>query len=239
MTNKIDIVLKAITDQIMGALSSDTVKNPKLNVNSITSALYARSHPMEDPQSSSQIHSLINVIIICPKQPNKPQNDKSEGEDQEERSNSKNIDTAPPHLIIHRFHLSHKWKNVDSREEGPEDKGSVMIEGLELEFFDTFPIRSELAYHRKLDPREDTNRGVRNFTGRIKGMHVFVGNFTYVIDFMIVEDISSIIDPRVSQVVLGKSFVEISNMTHDPLEGVVRFINGTDEIADKMPHKIE
>ncbi|GJY91322.1 MAK10-like protein [Tanacetum coccineum] len=34
MTNKIDTVLKAITDRITGALPSDTVKNPKLNVNS-------------------------------------------------------------------------------------------------------------------------------------------------------------------------------------------------------------
>nr|GEW38636.1 zinc finger, CCHC-type [Tanacetum cinerariifolium] len=45
-------------------------------------------------------------------------------------------------------------------------------------------------------------------------------NFTYVIDLMIIEDISSIIDPRLSQVVLGRYFVEISNMTHDPREGV-------------------
>ncbi|GJR89071.1 hypothetical protein Tco_0213082 [Tanacetum coccineum] len=92
---------------------------------------------------------------------------------------------------------------------------------------------------RKLDPRENSNSGVSNFTGRIKGMHVFVGNFTYIIDFMIVEDVSSIIDPRLSQVVLGKPFVEISNMTHDSPEGVVRFTNGTDEIAYKMPHMIE
>nr|GEW05101.1 MAK10-like protein [Tanacetum cinerariifolium] len=49
---------------------------------------------------------------------------------------------------------------------------------------------------RKLDPRENANGGVRNFTERIKGMHVFVGNFTYVVDFMIIDDISSIIDPR-------------------------------------------
>ncbi|GJX25682.1 hypothetical protein Tco_0231978 [Tanacetum coccineum] len=73
----------------------------------------------------------------------------------------------------------------------------------------------------------------------IIGIHIFVGNFTYVIDFMIVEDISSIIDPRLSQVVLGKPFVEISNMTYDPPERVVRFTNGTDEIAYKIPHKIE
>ncbi|GKE51871.1 hypothetical protein Tco_1487027 [Tanacetum coccineum] len=73
---------------------------------------------------------------------------------------------------------------------------------------------------RKLYPRENANGGISNFTGRIEGMHVFIGNFTYVVDFMIVEDISSIIDPRLSQVVLGRPFVEISNMTHDPSEGV-------------------
>ncbi|GJR55268.1 retrotransposon ORF1 [Tanacetum coccineum] len=70
-------------------------------------------------------------------------------------------------------------------------------------------------------------------------MHVFIGNFTYIINFKIVKDISSIIDPRLSQVVLGKPFVEISNMTHDPPEGIVRFIKGTDEVAYKIPHKIE
>ncbi|GJS57079.1 hypothetical protein Tco_0651863 [Tanacetum coccineum] len=70
-------------------------------------------------------------------------------------------------------------------------------------------------------------------------MHIFVGNFTYIADFMIVEDISSFIDPRLSQVVLGKPFVELSKMTHDLSEGVVRFTNGTNEIAYKIPHKIE
>ncbi|GJY20164.1 MAK10-like protein [Tanacetum coccineum] len=92
---------------------------------------------------------------------------------------------------------------------------------------------------RKLDPRENSNRGISNFIGRIKGMHVFVGNFTYIVDFMIVEDISSFIDLRLSQVVLGKPFVEISNMTHESPEGVVRFTNGTKEVAYKMPHMIE
>nr|GEW40981.1 retrotransposon Orf1 [Tanacetum cinerariifolium] len=70
-------------------------------------------------------------------------------------------------------------------------------------------------------------------------MHVFVGNFTYIIDFMIIKDISSIIDPGLSQVMLGKPFVKTSNMTHDPQEGVVRFNNGDDEVAYKMPHNIE
>ncbi|GJW26747.1 hypothetical protein Tco_0040558 [Tanacetum coccineum] len=70
-------------------------------------------------------------------------------------------------------------------------------------------------------------------------MHVFIGNFTYVVDFMIVEDISSIIDPRLSQVVLGRPFIEISNMNHELPEGLVRFTNKNDEVAYKMPHKID
>ncbi|GJR07184.1 hypothetical protein Tco_0530168 [Tanacetum coccineum] len=167
MTDKIDTVLKDITDQIVGALPSDTVKNLKLNVNSTT------------PDDDSHI-------------------------------------------------------------EEPEMGSNVGVGESEVEYFDVFPTKSELAYHKgKLDPRENINGGVNNFIGRIKGMHIFVRNFTYIIDFMIIEDISSIIDPRLSQVVLGRPFVEISNMTHDPPKDVIRFTNGTNEIAYKLPHKIE
>ncbi|GJS85371.1 hypothetical protein Tco_0751912 [Tanacetum coccineum] len=38
MTNKIDTVLKPITDRIAGALPSDTVKNPKLSTTPVLSA---------------------------------------------------------------------------------------------------------------------------------------------------------------------------------------------------------
>nr|GEV67885.1 MAK10-like protein [Tanacetum cinerariifolium] len=65
------------------------------------------------------------------------------------------------------------------------------------------------------------------------------GNFTYISDFIIIEDISSIIDRRLSQVVIGKHFVEISNMTHDLSLGVVKFTYGTNEITYKMPYKIQ
>ncbi|GKD56418.1 hypothetical protein Tco_1289805 [Tanacetum coccineum] len=52
-------------------------------------------------------------------------------------------------------------------------------------------------------------------------------------------DISSVIDPCLSQVVLGKPFVEVSNMTYDLSLGIVRFTNGFDEVAYKMSNKIE
>ncbi|GKD62761.1 hypothetical protein Tco_1300270 [Tanacetum coccineum] len=59
MTNKIDIVLKAITDRIAGTLPSDTVKNPKL---STAPVLSARSYPTIDPQCSSHPSNSINDI---------------------------------------------------------------------------------------------------------------------------------------------------------------------------------
>ncbi|GJY64842.1 DNA-directed DNA polymerase [Tanacetum coccineum] len=59
MTNKIDTVLKAITDQIAGTLPSDTVKNPKLGTHLVLSAL---SYPKMDPQCSSYQSTSINAI---------------------------------------------------------------------------------------------------------------------------------------------------------------------------------
>ncbi|GJR48212.1 MAK10-like protein [Tanacetum coccineum] len=53
MTNKIETVLKAITDRIARALPSNTVKNPKLSTYPVLSA---SSYPTEDPQCSTQIH---------------------------------------------------------------------------------------------------------------------------------------------------------------------------------------
>ncbi|GKE51139.1 hypothetical protein Tco_1486295 [Tanacetum coccineum] len=70
MTNKIDTVLKAITDQIAGTLPSDTVKNPKLRTHPVSSA---HSYPTQDPQSSTYIHSSINAITIHLKQPEESQ----------------------------------------------------------------------------------------------------------------------------------------------------------------------
>ncbi|GJU80462.1 hypothetical protein Tco_1282827 [Tanacetum coccineum] len=92
-----------------------------------------------------------------------------------------------------------------------------------------------------LEPRKDSKSPSRisNFTRRVRGMPIFVGNLTYASDFMIIEYISSVIDPRMSPVVLGNPFVELSNMTYDLSLGVVKFTNGIEEISYKMPPKIE
>ncbi|GKD16404.1 hypothetical protein Tco_1205562 [Tanacetum coccineum] len=91
MTNKIDIVLKAITDQIAGTLPSETVKNPKLRTHPVLSS---RSYPTMDPQCLTQIHSLINAITIHSKQQSES-HDRTEENEEEERCNPENLLDSP------------------------------------------------------------------------------------------------------------------------------------------------
>ncbi|GJW74405.1 hypothetical protein Tco_0133775 [Tanacetum coccineum] len=68
MTNKIDTILKAITDRLAGGLPSDMVKNQNLNVNTITSVLSARSYLTIDPQCLSHPSTSINAVKTCSKE---------------------------------------------------------------------------------------------------------------------------------------------------------------------------
>nr|GFA75460.1 hypothetical protein [Tanacetum cinerariifolium] len=75
MTNKIDTVLKAITDRITRALPSYMVKKLKLNVNPTSPVLSAHSCPTENPQCSSHPLNSINAIKTCYKETNHSQRD--------------------------------------------------------------------------------------------------------------------------------------------------------------------
>ncbi|GJV08040.1 hypothetical protein Tco_1345696 [Tanacetum coccineum] len=155
MTNKIDIVLKAITDRLTGALPSDTVKNPKMNTSTVLSA---RSYPNMDPQCSNHIHGSINVVTIHSEQQSDSYDEKAKENEEEENDSPKNIRSS---IIQHRGRL-HKGnngevmfieiirKNDDSSKEEPEEEGSTTTEGVGAEYFDIFPTRSELAYHKYL-----------------------------------------------------------------------------------------
>nr|GEW68118.1 MAK10-like protein [Tanacetum cinerariifolium] len=180
MTNKIDIVLKAIIDQIAGSIKTITIHSEK------QSDFY---------------------------------DENAKENEEEEKNNPENIyvnTSTPPDrtLII--------IEGCPSKLKIPCNIGHTHVEKAYIDHNSPLNIITRMMYNwimrRKLDPRENSNRRVSNFTRRINGMHVFVGNFTYIIDFMIVEDFSSIIDPRLSQVALGKPLVEISNMTYDSPE---------------------
>ncbi|GJV08039.1 MAK10-like protein [Tanacetum coccineum] len=138
MTNKIDIVLKAITDRITGALPSDTVKNPKMNTSPVLSA---RSYPNMDPQCSNHIHSLINVVTIHSEQQSDSYDEKAKENEEEEKDSPKNIRVNPSIPPDPSFAFITKKspqtqfilriaRNDDSSKEEPEEEGSTTTEGI-------------------------------------------------------------------------------------------------------------
>ncbi|GJY48905.1 hypothetical protein Tco_0438861 [Tanacetum coccineum] len=78
-----------------------------------------------------------------------------------------------------------------------------------------------------------------NFVGRAKSLHVFVGCFVYVVNFMILEDLGSVIDGRLSEVVLGKPFVEASKLTYDQSLRLIRFDHRNNEVVFRMPQRTQ
>ncbi|GKF51665.1 hypothetical protein Tco_0148132 [Tanacetum coccineum] len=171
MTNKIDIVLKAITDRITGTLPSDTVKNLKLS-----------TYPTEDPQCSTQTHGSINAITIHTEQQSTSYNNR-EKENKEEEDDLKNIHINPPILPdpsvtfitkkVLKFNSffeslrlvppSSNTKLICTKEEDGDvmfieivskddnsRKEEPKVGEQEVEYFDIFLTRSELAYHKYL-----------------------------------------------------------------------------------------
>ncbi|GKC29727.1 protein kinase-like domain, concanavalin A-like lectin/glucanase domain protein [Tanacetum coccineum] len=78
-----------------------------------------------------------------------------------------------------------------------------------------------------------------NFVGRVKGLKVFIGNFTYECNFMILKDTTSIIDHHLGEVVFGKPFARNTSLVYDQEEGTVTFEKDDEKITFKMPHKME
>ncbi|GJR70872.1 MAK10-like protein [Tanacetum coccineum] len=209
MANKIDTVLKAITNQITGTLPSDTVKNPKLGTHPVSSA---RSYLKMDPQCSTQIHSSINAITIQPKQPEESQDNKPNMEQEEGNLGNTKSNPQPQsnpftsiatkqvrklNSMLESLRLvpqSSNTKFVCSKEDDGEvmfikiirDKGEwATTEEPIVEYFDTFPTRDELTYHRNV-----VEELVESNVDQID-----IGNVIWNEDLLGSEGTSRIIDP--------------------------------------------
>ncbi|GJY11702.1 protein kinase-like domain, concanavalin A-like lectin/glucanase domain protein [Tanacetum coccineum] len=80
---------------------------------------------------------------------------------------------------------------------------------------------------------------MKELRGRVRGLKVFIGNFTYECDFMVLEDTTSVIDHDLGSVVFGKPFVEATGLMYDMKEGIVIFEKDKEKIMFKMPHKMD
>ncbi|GJU66981.1 hypothetical protein Tco_1253240 [Tanacetum coccineum] len=129
-------------------------------------------------------------------------------------------------------------EEVESKKEVEEENEGVPEEEREddPEHFDTFPTMKEL----RLKPRRKPSNPKKNcnFVGRVKGLKVFVGNFTYEYDFMVLEDTTSVIDHYFGLVMFRKPFVEETGFVYNIKEGTAVFEKHKEKIVFKMPHKI-
>ncbi|GJS54414.1 hypothetical protein Tco_0627776 [Tanacetum coccineum] len=93
-----------------------------------------------------------------------------------------------------------------------------------------------LAFYNSIRKNGYEYRG-RNFVGLGRDMHVFVGNMSYVIDFTILENIETSIDPNLSHVIFGQPFIEIACLAINRKHGLMTFTDGTKEVTFKTPYK--
>ncbi|GKC62811.1 hypothetical protein Tco_1095409 [Tanacetum coccineum] len=93
-----------------------------------------------------------------------------------------------------------------------------------------------LAYYNSVRKNRYEYKG-RNFVRLGRDMHVFVGNMSYVMDFTILENIKTNIDPSLSHVVFGLPFIEIACLAINRKHGLMTYMDGTKEITFTTPYK--
>nr|GEU41912.1 protein kinase-like domain, concanavalin A-like lectin/glucanase domain protein [Tanacetum cinerariifolium] len=91
------------------------------------------------------------------------------------------------------------------------------------EYIDTLNYYWIMSEGLKSRKKSSNPEKISNFVGRVKGLKVFIGNFTYECDFVMLEDTSSIIDPYLGGMVLGKPFVKETRLVYDKDEGTITF----------------
>jgi hypothetical protein len=102
MTNKIDTLLKILNDRDLGALPNDTVKNLKLNINSISSV---------SSLSSCQQYYSVNAMSTCFKQTQVLKKDQHD-ETTNKKSVNKIIETPPIQNLDDEFKELHLERPV-------------------------------------------------------------------------------------------------------------------------------
>ncbi|GKB26991.1 hypothetical protein Tco_0866392 [Tanacetum coccineum] len=71
-----------------------------------------------------------------------------------------------------------------------------------------------------------------------KDVYVFVGSFTYVTDFELLEDIGEVIVSDMSKVVMGRRFRSVTQLEYDCVKGLISFTRIFDTYVFRMPRMI-
>ncbi|GJR65871.1 hypothetical protein Tco_0011936 [Tanacetum coccineum] len=248
MISKVNLLWKTVSEKLDDTPLCDTAGSPTVQMN-FTSTDYhtkeelrskrikipskllfpkylSQSYVIEQNKNPSSLKHVyfVNSIVILNKE-NEAKKEGSVEPSKTEYTTRKNTDGADEEV--------ESEKEVEEETEG-ETEGE---EEDDPEHFDTFLIMKEL----RLEPRRKPSNPKKNcnFVGRVKGLRVFVRNFTYECDFMVLEDTTSIIDHYLGSVVFKKLFVEATGLVYNKEEGTVMFERDMEKIVFKMSHKMD
>ncbi|GKA56211.1 hypothetical protein Tco_0755283 [Tanacetum coccineum] len=78
----------------------------------------------------------------------------------------------------------------------------------------------------------------KNLVVVVRDVYVFVGSFTYITDFVVLEDIGEFIQINKAEVVMGKPFRKITKVEYDCAKGLMYFKRIFDSYTFQMPRTI-
>ncbi|GJW78530.1 protein kinase-like domain, concanavalin A-like lectin/glucanase domain protein [Tanacetum coccineum] len=248
MTNKIDTVLKAITDRIAGALPSDTQQNDSHD-SMVEEEEREREGDPEDTNTIAYIKEQRNppllerkdITVVDNLGPNKDDEgiewlDVKEPLDLVDTSEESVYESLIKEMPKCSLNYDFKIKKGDPRNlKTPCMIGHKFMANTYTDVDLPMNIMS-LAYYNSIRKNGYEYKG-RHFVGLGRDKQVFVGNMSYVIDFTILKNIETNIDPSLSHVIFGRPFIEIACLTINKKHELMTFTDGTKEITFKMPYK--
>ncbi|GJR61666.1 hypothetical protein Tco_1503828, partial [Tanacetum coccineum] len=178
-------------------------------------ALY--DNEMNKVTSSCEICGGPHDIQYCMENPNKPLLNMrpritTNKEDEAKKKDGEKSTTTDCKGHETMDEIEDKVKSEEEVEEDTEKETEEEKEG-NPEHFNTFPTMNELRLEPKRKPSNPKKNC--NFVGRVRGLKVFVGNFTYECDFMVLENTTSVIDHYLGSVVFGMPFVEATGLVYN------------------------
>ncbi|GKC03027.1 hypothetical protein Tco_0994637 [Tanacetum coccineum] len=106
-------------------------------------------------------------------------------------------------------------------------------------YFDPFfpmNIITRKAYNTIMVEGLESTR--RNLVAIVRDVYVFVGSFTYVTDFVVLEDIREFIVSDMTEVMMGRAFRAVTQLEYDCVKGLILFSRIFDTFIFRMPHTI-
>ncbi|GJR55534.1 hypothetical protein Tco_1406055 [Tanacetum coccineum] len=78
----------------------------------------------------------------------------------------------------------------------------------------------------------------KNLVSIVRDVYVFVESFTYITDFVVLEDIGEFIMSNMAEVLMGRPFRKITKLKYDVAKGLVSFTKIFDTYIFRMPRTI-